>query len=270
VPDAVPALGPGATGPVFIAGPCVLESRDTVFEIASFLSSLGVPVVFKGSFDKANRSSVDAPRGPGLDAGLALLAEVRARYGLPVLTDVHAVDQCAAVGEVVDVVQIPAFLCRQTDLVVAAARTGRIVNLKRGQFLDPRRMRYVVDKVRAVGGRAWVTERGSTFGHGDLVLDPRALVWLRETGVPVVYDCTHTVQRPGGEGPTTGGARDLAHPLARAAAAIGVDAFFAEVHPEPARALSDAETQLDFDQLRRLVHEVVAIDAVRRRLAPAS
>ncbi len=265
--DAVAALTAGAAAPVFIAGPCVLEDRDTVFAVADFLAGLNRPVVFKASFDKANRSSADAHRGPGLDAGLELLAAVRARTGLPVLTDVHEPGQCALVAQVVDVLQIPAFLCRQTDLVVAAASTGKPVNLKRGQFLDPRRMGFVVDKVRRAGGQPWVTERGTTFGHGDLVLDPRALVWLQATGAPVVYDCTHSVQTPSGDAPTTGGARAMALPLARAAAAVGVDAFFAEVHPDPARAWSDADTQLDFATFRRLVSEVSAIDAARRASA---
>lgn len=262
----LPPIGGGAP-PVFVAGPCVIESAAMLLETAAALVELapGLPVVLKASFDKANRSSAGAFRGPGLRAGLAALAEVRERYGLPLLTDVHEPAQCGPAAEVVDVLQIPAFLCRQTDLIQAAAATGRTVNLKRGQFLDPRRMHLAVEKA---GGRAWVTERGTTFGHGDLVFDPRALVWMSAAGVPVLYDCTHTVQVPGGDGPYTGGQRELALPLARAAAAVGVDGFYAEVHPDPARARSDAATQLDPAAFQRLVREVCAIDAARRGADP--
>lgn len=254
-----------ATRPFFIAGPCVLEDEGTVLETARFLASLRLPLVFKGSFDKANRSSLRGHRGPGLVKGLRLLAQVRETTGLRVLTDVHEPGQCAPAAEVADLLQVPAFLCRQTDLIAAAAATGRPVNLKRGQFLDPRRMSLVVEKARSAGpGPFLVTERGTTFGHGDLVLDPRALVWLRQSGAPVLYDCTHTLQLPGGPGEETGGLRDLALPLARAAAAVGVSGFYAEVHPDPARAKSDAATQLDFATFERLVREVQAIDAARR------
>jgi 2-dehydro-3-deoxyphosphooctonate aldolase (KDO 8-P synthase) len=178
---------------------------------------------------------------------------------------VHEPWQCAPAAEVADVLQIPAFLCRQTDLVVAAARTGRPVNLKRGQFLDPRRVGLLVEKVAQAGGTAWVTERGTTFGHGDLVLDPRSLVWMAASGAPVLYDCTHTVQAPGGEERATGGRREMIRPLARAAAAVGVDGFYAEVHPDPPRARSDAATQLSPAEFARLVADVTAIDAARPR-----
>lgn len=260
----LPPIGGGAPL-VFIAGPCVLEDRDTSLRAAEAVARVaheaGVPLVFKASFDKANRSHRDAYRGPGLEAGLALLAEIRARFAVPVLTDVHAPEQCAPVAEVADVLQVPAFLCRQTDLLVAAGATGRPVNLKRGQFLDPRRMGLAVQKV---GGPSWVTERGTAFGHGDLVFDPRSLVWLRESGADaVIYDATHSVQAPGGLGATTGGHRDLALPLARAAVAVGVDALFAEVHPEPTRAKSDAATQLDPAGFARLVVEAQRISAAR-------
>ena len=258
-------LVPAGAGPIFIAGPCVIEDAAQVHEIAAFLASLKLPLIFKASFDKANRSSHRSFRGPGLAAGLAMLAEVRERHGLSVLTDVHEPSQCGPVAEVADVLQIPAFLCRQTDLVQAAAATGRPVNLKRGQFLDPRRMVHVVEKARAAGpGPFFVTERGTAFGHGDLVLDPRALVWLSASGAPVFYDCTHSVQVPGGAEEITGGARELCLPLARAAAAVGVSGFYAEVHPRPALARSDAATQLDFAGFERLVAEVRAIDAARR------
>ncbi len=259
----LPPIG-GDAPLVFVAGPCVIEPGDGVFRIAEALTRLRVPVIFKASFDKANRSDGSAFRGPGLEAGLEVLAQVRRRFDLPLLTDVHAPEQCAPAAEVVDVLQIPAFLCRQTDLVRAAAATGRPVNLKRGQFLDPRRMGRLVEKA---GGRAWVTERGTTFGHGDLVFDPRALVWMGAIGVPVLFDCTHSVQASAGEAAHTGGDREMVLPLARAAAAVGVAGFYAEVHLDPPRALSDAATQLDPAAFARLVAAVSAIDAARRASA---
>ncbi len=246
----------------FVAGPCVIEDEATTFEAARALAQIardtGIELIFKASFDKANRSSLHAFRGPGLAQGLRILAEVKRRYGLRLLTDVHHPEQCGPAAEVCDVLQVPAFLCRQTDLLVAAGATGRTVNVKRGQFLDPRSVGQIVEKV---GGNAWLTERGTTFGHGDLVFDPRNLVWMRTAGVPVLYDCTHTVQWPGAPGETTGGHRELALPLARAAAAVGVDGYYAEVHPEPARARSDAATQLDPATFRRLVDQVLAIES---------
>ncbi len=240
----LPPIGEGAPL-VFVAGPCVIEPGDGLFRVAEALVALPVPVVFKASFDKANRSSAAAYRGPGLDAGLEALAQVRRRFDLPLLTDVHEPAQCAPAAEVVDVLQIPAFLCRQTDLVQAAAATGRVVNLKRGQFLDPRRVHLAVEKA---AGRAWVTERGTSFGPGDLVFDPRAQV-------------------PGGDAPTTGGRPEMVLPLARAAAAMGVDGVYAEVHPDPPRALSDAATQLTPAAFARLVEQVLAVDAARRAAA---
>ncbi len=257
------------TRPFYVAGPCVIEDATMVFRIADLLAKLGeelnLKVIFKASFDKANRSSIDGFRGVGFEAGLTILAQVKTRFGLQILTDVHLPEQCAAVAEVVDVLQIPAFLCRQTDLVLAAAQTGRVVNIKRGQFLDPRRMGLLVEKARGAA-EVWVTERGTSFGHGDLVLDPRALPWLEKTGAPVLYDCTHSVQAPGGIGPTTGGHRDMALPLARAAAAVGVSGFYVEVHPDPSRAKSDAATQLNPTAFRTLVLQTLAIDSARRAL----
>ncbi len=247
---------------IVVAGPCVIEDEQTTFAAAEAVAELtagrGLEVYFKASFDKANRSSARAFRGLGLEEGLRILAEAKARSGLRVLTDVHEPWQCAPAAEVCDALQVPAFLCRQTDLVQAAAATGRVVNLKRGQFLDPRAMPLAVEKAN---GHAWVTERGTAFGHGDLVLDPRSLVWLRECGVPVLYDCTHSVQWPGAPGEATGGHRELALPLARAAAAVGVDGIYAEVHPEPERARSDAATQLDPATFGRLLDEVLAVRA---------
>jgi 2-dehydro-3-deoxyphosphooctonate aldolase (KDO 8-P synthase) len=225
----LPPLGPGHPL-VFMAGPCVIEDMDQTVVIAARLKSLNVPLIFKASFDKANRTHADAYRGPGLQGGLRVLAEVKSRFGLPVMTDVHRPEHCAAAAQVVDVIQIPAFLCRQTDLLEAAAATGLPVHVKRGQFLDP-----------------------------------RALVWMRQAGVPVVFDCTHSNQRPGA-GPQTDGDREMAFPLARAAAAVGIDGLFAEVHLDPRKARSDASTQLTFPQFKRLVAEVQAIDAARRAL----
>ena len=249
---------------VFVAGPCVIEDEATTLAAAEALvgvvEATGIELVFKASFDKANRSSVHAFRGPGLTEGLRILGEVKRRFGLRLLTDVHTPEQCAAAAEVCDVLQVPAFLCRQTDLLVAAGATGRAVNVKRGQFLDPRSVGQIVEKV---GGECWLTERGTTFGHGDLVLDPRNLVWMRAAGAPVFYDCTHTVQWPGAPGEVTGGHRELALPLARAAAAVGVDGYYAEVHPEPERAKSDAATQLTPAMFRTLVGQVLAIEAAR-------
>ncbi|MCB9522426.1 MAG: 3-deoxy-8-phosphooctulonate synthase [Myxococcales bacterium] len=262
-----PPLG-GDAPLVVVAGPCALEDRDTTLRAAEIVveaaAHAGLPVVFKASVDKANRTHKDAFRGIGWEAGLAVLAEVRQRFQVPVLTDVHEPWQCDPAAVVADVLQVPAFLCRQTDLLVAAGATGKPVNLKRGQFLDPRQMGYAVQKV---GGPAWVTERGTAFGHGDLVFDPRSLVWLAQTGAPVLYDVTHSVQVPGG-GQVTGGRRDLALPLARAAVAVGVAGLYAEVHPDPARAKSDAATQLDPATFKALLTQAKAIDAARRSQAP--
>lgn len=246
------AVGPhriGDGGLVVIAGPCMLESEDLALQTARGLAeagrAAGLPVIFKGSFDKANRTSGGSPRGPGLARGLQVLARVREETGLPVTTDVHEPAQAEPVAEVVDLLQIPAFLSRQTDLLVAAGATGRPVNLKKGPFLAPEAVAPAVDKLRAAGaGGVVVTERGTTFGHGDLVVDFRGLAWMRALGVPVVFDATHGVQRPPTTAETSGGDRALAPAMARAAVAMGVDAVFCEVHPHPAAALSDAATQL--------------------------
>jgi 2-dehydro-3-deoxyphosphooctonate aldolase (KDO 8-P synthase) len=253
-------------GPFFlIAGPCVLEDDALNLKVGEALarlsSDLALPIVFKASFDKANRSSLASGRGPGLDAGLNQLARVRAETGLPILTDVHESDQCALVAEVVDVLQIPAFLCRQTDLLLAAGRTGRSVNIKKGQWMAPEEMRGAVAKVRSAGADTCaVTERGTFFGYGNLVVDMRSFRTLRdECGVPVVFDGTHSVQRPGrGEGVSGGDPRFIPD-LVRGATAAGADALFLEVHPEPARAPSDATNMLRLDRLRPLLEEVLAI-----------
>ncbi|MSP70977.1 MAG: 3-deoxy-8-phosphooctulonate synthase [Myxococcales bacterium] len=259
--DGLPAAGNGA--PLFfIAGPCVIEDEAMALDTARALKAMGLPLVFKASFDKANRSSPRGFRGPGLARGLEILARVKDELGLPILTDVHEPWQCEPAAMVADVLQIPAFLCRQTDLLLAAAATGRLVNVKRGQFLDPRRMALLLEK--AVGARCWVTERGTAFGHGDLVFDPRSLVWMRGAAEAVIFDCTHSVQVPAGDGEQTGGRTELSRPLARAATAVGLDGIYAEVHPDPPRALSDSATQLSFEAFRILAAEVRAIDAARR------
>jgi len=249
---------------LLIAGPCVLESEAQGLAHARKVKALaakhGIPVVFKASFDKANRTSVKSFRGVGLEAGLAVFEKVKRETGLPCLTDVHEAWQAEPVGSVVDVLQIPAFLCRQTDLVLACARHGRSVNVKKGQFLAPRDMRHVVAKCREAGNENVVlTERGASFGYGNLVVDPRSLVIMRELGVPVCLDATHSVQLPGAAGDVTGGERQYVAPLARAAAAVGIDALFAEIHEDPEKARSDGPNSLDFDMADRVLADVLAI-----------
>jgi len=242
---------------VFIAGPCVIESVDGVMTLAAKLVKLacgmGVPLIFKASFDKANRSSVDSYRGPGLREGLAVLREVRNRFNVPVLTDIHETWQAEPVAEVVDVLQIPAFLCRQTDLILAAAQTGKVVNVKKGQFLAPEDMINVVDKIRGCGNeRIILTERGTSFGYHNLVADMRSLLIMRDLGYPVVFDATHSVQRPGGIGKESGGDGQWAPALARAAVATGVDGIFMETHLNPSEALSDKANAIDFKDVKKL------------------
>ncbi|MCX7818463.1 MAG: 3-deoxy-8-phosphooctulonate synthase [Kiritimatiellae bacterium] len=260
----------GGTAPLaLIAGPCVIESRDHCLRVARRLAAwaraAGVPLIFKASYDKANRTSVHSYRGPGLRKGLEILAEVKQQLGLPILTDVHAVEEVGPVAEVVDVLQIPAFLCRQTDLVVAAARSGRAVNVKKGQFLSPQEIRHVVEKIEWAGNhRILLTERGTTFGYQNLVVDFRSLVWMAQTGYPVVFDATHSVQRPGGAGDRSGGDAALAPALARAAVAVGCAAVFLETHPQPARALSDGANSIPLRLLPKIWRELSAIAAARR------
>jgi len=245
---------------VYFAGPCVIESEDMVIGVAESLRKIaerhGVPLVFKASFDKANRSSIDSFRGPGLEAGLAVLARVREEVGLPVLTDIHEAWQAEPVARIADILQIPAFLCRQTDLLIAAGRTGAAVNIKKGQFLAPEDMRHAVAKVASTGNaRVLITERGSSFGYHNLVVDMRGLPVMRREA-PVIFDVTHSLQLPGGLGHATGGAREFDPYLARAAAAVGVDGFFVEVHPDPPRALSDATTQLELKEFDDLIGQL--------------
>ena len=259
------AIGGGQPPFTLIAGPCVIEDRALVLEtaraVAAICRELGIPYIFKASFDKANRSAIGSFRGPGMDAGLAVLAEVRESLGVPVLTDVHLPGQCAPAAEAVDVLQIPAFLCRQTDLLAAAAATGAVVNVKKGQFLAPRDMGNVVNKLRELGAAGiMLTERGASFGYNTLVSDMRGLPTMRSFGVPVCFDATHSVQQPGGLGAKSGGDRRFAPVLARAAVAVGVDALFMEVHPEPDRALSDGPNMIPLAELRGILTLLVALD----------
>ena len=259
-----------------IAGPCVLESPELVFEMAAELKAiserLGIRLLFKTSFDKANRSSGGSFRGPGLEQGLAVLAQLKQELGVQLLTDIHESHQAAAVGQVVDVLQIPAFLCRQTDLLVAAAAAvqnpaaaASVVNVKKGQFLAPWDMAQVVSKLREAGlqgsEQLWLTERGSSFGYNTLVVDMRSLPQLRQLGCPVIFDATHSVQQPGGRGSSTGGQREFVAPLARAAMAVGVDGLFIETHPNPDQALSDGPNMVPLQRLEPLLEQLLAIRA---------
>ncbi|MSO65263.1 MAG: 3-deoxy-8-phosphooctulonate synthase [Alphaproteobacteria bacterium] len=252
-----------------IAGPCALESRDHALFMAERLvaltSNLGIPFIYKTSFDKANRTSLAAQRGAGLEAAISVFQEVRRNVGCPVLTDVHAEEQCALLKDAVDVLQIPAFLCRQTDLLVAAARTGLAVNVKKGQFLAPWDMKHVVAKITATGNnRVLVTERGASFGYNTLVSDMRALPILAEEGFPVVFDATHSVQQPGGQGTASGGERRFVPVLARAAVAVGVAAVFIETHQDPDRAPSDGPNMVPLDQLRDVLVNLQRYDRVTK------
>ena len=255
-----------------IAGPCALESRDHALEMASALKEIaakaGVGFIYKTSFDKANRTSANSVRGLGIELALPIFAEIRERIGVPVLTDVHEREQCAPVAEAVDVLQIPAFLCRQTDLLVAAAQTGRVVNVKKGQFLAPWDMKNVLAKVTGAGNpNVLVTERGVSFGYNTLVSDMRALPILASLGAPVVFDATHSVQQPGGQGTSSGGERDMVPVLARAAVAIGVAAVFMETHQDPDSAPSDGPNMLKLKDLPELLAELVEIDRIAKRRA---
>jgi 2-dehydro-3-deoxyphosphooctonate aldolase (KDO 8-P synthase) len=250
--------------PVFIAGPCVIESEEHCLRMARAVADAaqraGVAVVFKASFDKANRSSIDSYRGPGLETGLAILRRVRQDTGLPVLSDIHEPAQAAPAAEVLDILQIPAFLCRQTDLLLAAGRTGRPVNIKKGQFMAPADLGLAAQKVASTGNRGiLLTERGVSFGYHNLVVDMRSFPTLRETGWPVIFDATHSVQLPGGEATRSGGEPRFIEVLARAAAAAGIDGLFTEIHDDPTRALSDGSNALPLPRLEPLMRTVTAI-----------
>ncbi len=255
---------------VLIAGPCVMESRahalETAHALAEIASSLGVGLIYKTSFDKANRTSLGGARGLGMNGALSVFAEIRETVGVPVITDVHEPGQCAAVAEAVDVLQIPAFLCRQTDLLVAAARTGRAINVKKGQFLAPWDMANVVDKIRGAGNdNVMVCERGASFGYNTLVSDMRALPILAQTGCPVVFDATHSVQQPGGKGTASGGQREFAPVLARAAVSVGVAAVFIESHPDPDHAPSDGPNMISFRDLPGVVETLIEFDRLAKQ-----
>jgi 2-dehydro-3-deoxyphosphooctonate aldolase (KDO 8-P synthase) len=264
----------GLDRPLFlIAGPCAIESRELAIETAGRLreiaASLRVPFVYKSSFDKANRSAGTSFRGPGLDAGLRILDDVRREIGVPVLTDVHEVDQIAAVAAVVDVLQTPAFLCRQTDFIRAVAQSGKPVNIKKGQFLAPHDMKNVIDKARAAAREKGLPddvfmacERGASFGYNNLVSDMRSLAIMRETRAPVVFDATHSVQLPGGQGTSSGGQREFVPVLSRAAVAVGVAGLFMETHPDPANALSDGPNAVPLKHMKALLEQLVALDRV--------
>jgi len=261
----------GAQRPFFlIAGPCVVESEGLVLETAGRMqeitAALGIPYIFKASYDKANRSSARSFRGPGIEAGLRILAEVKRQLGLPVLTDVHEDTPLAEVAAVVDVLQTPAFLCRQTNFIVSASSQGKPVNVKKGQFLSPWEMRNVVEKARSTGNeQVLVCERGFTFGYNNLVVDMRSLAVMRETGAPVVFDATHSVQLPGGQGTSSGGQREFVPVLARAAIAAGVAGVFMETHPDPSKALSDGPNAWPLDRMRSLLEVLKELDAVTKK-----
>jgi len=256
---------------VIIAGPCVVESRELALRVArdaaKITKSLGQPYIYKSSYKKANRTSGNTFVGIGMDEALKILQEVKKEFGLPILTDVHSENEIDAVAEVADVIQIPAFLCRQTELLQSAGRTGRAVNIKKGQFMAPEDMRLQAEKVEAVGNsKVLLTERGATFGYHNLVVDMRSLVIMEQSGYPVILDATHSLQLPGGEHDRTGGQPEFIYPIARAGAAVGIDGLFLETHPDPRKALSDASTQLPFELFKPLLNQVKKIDAARRKL----
>ncbi|MBL3593271.1 MAG: 3-deoxy-8-phosphooctulonate synthase [Synergistaceae bacterium] len=273
-PVSVGSISIGGGPLVVVAGPCVLESETMALETArraqDICRVLGLPYIFKASFDKANRTSIHSFRGPGLDEGLAILERIKTTLGCPVLTDIHEAWQAEPVAAVADVLQIPAFLCRQTDLLVAAARTGRPMNVKKAQFLSPQDMASVVEKCREAGNDAVILcERGTTFGYRQLVVDFRSLPLMRALGCPVMFDATHSVQMPGGAGSASGGDRRFVLPLARAALSLGIDALFLETHPDPKGAKSDGPNMVPLDRLKELLEELALLDGfVRDRLGP--
>jgi 2-dehydro-3-deoxyphosphooctonate aldolase (KDO 8-P synthase) len=257
----------GNNPPLIIAGPCVIESEEITFQTAQRLRDIchaaGLPFVFKSSFDKANRTSVTSFRGPGLERGLKILADVKSRYGIPVISDIHSIEQIHLAAEVLDVLQIPAFLCRQTDLLVAASKTGKPVNVKKGQFLAPWDVQNIIGKFTSMGNHnLMLTERGTTFGYNNLVVDFRSFPIMRTYGNPVIFDVTHSLQLPGGQGDCSGGQREYAVPLARAAAAAGVDGFFMEVHPDPDQARCDGPNMIRLDEVEKLLLDIRQISSI--------
>ena len=259
---------------VLIAGPCVIEDEDITFHTALRLKEIcadaGFPLIFKSSYDKANRTSLNGYRGPGIERGLRVLAEVRARFGIPVISDVHSVSEVGPAAGVLDILQIPAFLCRQSDLILAASGTGKPVNIKKGQFLAPWDVRYIAEKFISSGNRnLLITERGTTFGYNNLVVDFRGLPVIRSFGFPLIFDVTHSLQLPGGMGSSSGGQREFAEPLARAAVAVGIDGLFMEVHPDPEKALCDGPNMIPLDSLLPVLRNLKSIDNLVKGMAPA-
>ena len=253
---------------VFMGGPCVIEGEkvflDTAKQICSLMKKAKVPFIFKASFDKANRSSINAYRGVGLEKGLELLAEVKQKYNVPILTDIHEPYQASIAAKVADILQIPAFLCRQTDLVIAAAKTGKVINVKKGQFLAPQGVSEIIKKIESTGNKnILLTERGASFGYGDLVVDMRSFEIMRRTGYPVIFDLTHSMQKPAGAG-STGGDKTVAFTLARAAAGAGIAGVFFEAHPHPEKALSDKANTLSLTELKEVIKQMIAIDEVTK------
>ncbi len=252
---------------VIIAGPCVIETEDVVFKTAEHFKglcdSLGVPYIFKSSYDKANRSSIDSFRGPGIEKGLEILSEVKRKYSVPVLTDVHSPDEARRAAEVVDILQVPAFLCRQTDLILAVAESGIMVNIKKGQFLAPWDVKNIIDKFVSTGNnKLMITERGMSFGYNNLVVDYRSIPIIRALGYPVIFDVTHSVQLPGGQGTSSGGQKEYALPLARAAVAAGADGVFIEAHPDPEKALCDGPNMIKLDEAESMLRTLIEISKV--------
>ena len=252
---------------VLIAGPCVIESEDqvrkTVKGLKEIAKEIKIPFIFKSSYDKANRTSIKSYRGPGLKKGLEILEKVKREFDIPLLVDVHRIEEVKSVSEVADILQVPAFLCRQTDLVISIARTGKPVNVKKGQFLAPWDMKNVIEKIESTGNKKiLLTERGSCFGYNNLVVDMKSLPIMRSFGYPVVFDATHSVQKPGGKGTTTGGEREYVSSLAQAAVATGIDGLFLEVHPQPEKALSDSPNMIRLSRLRELLEKLIRIDKI--------
>ncbi|MDA8215867.1 MAG: 3-deoxy-8-phosphooctulonate synthase [Nitrospiraceae bacterium] len=250
--------------PLIIAGPCVIENEDITFYTAEKLreicSNVGLPFIFKSSYDKANRTAINSYRGPGIDKGLKILSDVKNKFNIPVISDVHSLDEVKPASEVLDVLQIPAFLCRQTDLILAASKTGKPVNIKKGQFLAPWDIKNIINKFTSTGNQnLFITERGTSFGYNNLVVDFRAFPIMRSFGYPVIFDVTHSLQLPGGQGSCSGGRREFAEPLARAAVAVGVDGLFMEVHPEPDKALCDGPNMIKLDESEKLLKTIKAI-----------
>ncbi len=250
---------------LIIAGPCVIENEDITFhtakELKDICSRIGFSFIFKSSYDKANRTSLNSFRGPGIDKGLQILSDIKSRFNIPVLSDVHSLDEIRVASRVLDVLQIPAFLCRQTDLIIEASRTGKPVNIKKGQFLAPWDVKNIIEKFTSTGNKnLFITERGTCFGYNNLVVDFRAFPIMRSFGYPVIFDVTHSLQLPGGQGSSSGGQREFAVPLARAAVACGVDGLFMEVHPEPERALCDGPNMVKLDEIEGLLNVIKTIN----------